>query len=216
MNPMTDAVQVRYGELAEGACCLSCGGAADNCDPQPGQICLDLGSGRGTDVMRMAEAVGPEGRAFGVDTTDAMLEKARRTAEKLGVTNATFMRATFDRVPLPDGSVDWVISNCALNHAPDKPAVWREIARVLKPGGRFVISDIYAVEEIAAEHRRDPAKVAECWAGAVTRADYMAQIAAAGLADVRVVEESQPYAKGAATVASFTVAGTRSGGERCC
>jgi ubiquinone/menaquinone biosynthesis C-methylase UbiE len=213
---MIEAVQLRYDQLAESDCCLSCGNAAQSCEPTPGQFCLDLGSGRGTDVLRLAEAVGASGRAFGIDTSDAMLEKARRTAEKLEVENATFMRSTFDRIPLPDGSVDWVVSNCALNHAENKPQVWREIARVLKPGGQFIISDIYAVEEIAPEHRNDPAAVAECWAGAVTRAEYLAQIAAAGLSGVRVVEESKPYEKGKGTVASFTISGLRPADGACC
>lgn len=206
---MIEAIQIRYGELAEGECCLSCGSAVTACEPKPGEVCLDLGSGRGTDVLRLAEAVGPTGHAYGIDTTDAMLEKARRTAEKLGVENATFMRATFDRVPLPDGTVDWVVSNCALNHAPDKVAVWQEIHRVLKPGGRFVVSDIYAVTEIAPEDRDDPEAVAECWAGAVTKAEYLAAIAGSGLLDTRIIEESKPYAKGRATVVSFTIAGSR-------
>jgi len=213
---MMEAVQLRYGELAEAECCLSCGGAVDACDPRPGQVCLDLGSGRGTDVLRLAEAVGPTGHAYGVDVAEPMLEKARRTAAKLGVTNATFVRSTFDRLPLPDGAVDWLISNCALNHADDKPAVWREIARVLRPGGRFVVSDIYAAEAIAPEHARDPELVAECWAGAIPRDAYLAQIIAAGLVDVRVTEESKPYEKGKATVASFTVSGIRPGLERRC
>jgi ubiquinone/menaquinone biosynthesis C-methylase UbiE len=213
---MMEAVQLRYGELAEAECCLSCGSAAQACEPQPGQVCLDLGSGRGTDVLRLAEAVGPTGHAYGIDVADAMLEKARRTAAKLGVANATFLRSTFDRIPLPDGSVDWIVSNCALNHAPDKPAVWREIARVLRPGGRFVVSDIYAAEEIAPEHASDPALVAECWAGAIPRDAYLTQVAATGLVDVRVTEESKPYAKGKAMVASFTVSGVRPGLERLC
>lgn len=211
-----EAIQMRYGELAEETCCLSCGGAVDACAPEPGQVCVDLGSGRGTDALRLAEAVGPAGHVYGIDMTDAMIDKARRTAEKLGLTNATFLRSSFDRIPLPDGCVDWLISNCALNHAPDKLAVWREVARVLKPGGRFVVSDIYAVGEIAAEHRDDPVKVAECWAGAVTRSEYLSQIADVGLVDVRVIEESKPYDKGQAAVASFTVAGLRPGAERRC
>ncbi len=211
-----EAVQERYSELAESACCLSCGGAASACEPKPGEVCLDLGSGRGTDVLRFAEAVGPTGHAYGVDMADGMLEKARRTAEKLGVANATFLRAPLDGIPLPDASVDWVASNCALNHATDKAAVWREIARVLKPGGRFVVSDIYAVETIPDAYRNDPEAVAECWAGAVTRKEYLDHVAGAGLVDVRVTEESQPYAKGKAIVASFTVHGAKKARHACC
>jgi ubiquinone/menaquinone biosynthesis C-methylase UbiE len=213
---MSTAIEARYGELAESDCCLSCGSAVRSCAPKPGQVCVDLGSGRGTDVLRLAEAVGPTGRAFGIDLSDAMLQKARRTAEKLGVTNATFFRSTFDRIALPDDSVDWVVSNCALNHAEDKAAVWREIARILKHDGAFVVSDIYAVGEIPPEYRDDPEAVAECWAGAVPKEEYLAHVAAAGFVGVRILEESTPYEKGKATVASFTLSGTKGAAGRCC
>lgn len=212
---MSEAIQARYSELAESSCCLSCGSAVSVCEPEPGQVCVDLGSGRGTDVMRLAEAVGPDGHAYGIDLADGMLDKARRTADKLGITNATFLQAPLDQLPLPDGAADWVLSNCVLNHADDKGTVWREIARILKPGGRFVVSDIYAVEAVADEYRQDPGAVAECWAGAVTRAEYLGHIAGAGLDEVRIVEESAPYDKGEAVVASFTVAG-RKPARRCC
>jgi len=112
-------------------------------------------------------------------------------------------------LPLDDASVDWVTSNCVLNHAADKRAVWREIARVLKPGGRFVVSDIYAVTSIPEVYRNDPVAVAECWAGAVPKDDYVEAIAAAGLGDLEILEESEPYQKGQAQVVSFTIAGVR-------
>ena len=111
----------------------------------PGQVCADLGSGRGTDVLRLAELVGPEGHAYGLDISDGMLEKAKKTAIKLGVTNATFLKAELEALPLQDETVDWVTSNCVLNHASDKLKVWKEITRILKPEGHFVVSDIYAV-----------------------------------------------------------------------
>lgn len=210
----THAIETRYGELAESTSCLSCGLAVGHCDAQPGQVCVDLGSGRGTDVLRLAEVVGPAGHAYGIDVTDAMLAKAQKTAQKLGVTNATFLRGTLEQLPLPDQTADWVLSNCVLNHATDKDATWREIARVLKSGGRFVVSDIYAVEEIPAEYRDNPAYVAECWAGAVTKDQYLGHIHAAGLEDVLIFEESAPYGKGQARVVSFTVSGRKR--KRCC
>ena len=205
----TNAIEERYGALAESSCCLSCGTAVDRVDAKSGEVCVDLGSGRGNDVIRLAEVVGPTGRAYGVDVTDAMLDKARRTADKLGLANATFLHGELEHLPLPDGAADWVLSNCVLNHASDKAAVWREIARVLRPGGRFVVSDIYAVDEIPAEYRDDPAYVAECWAGAVPRADYLAHVEAAGLLDVTIDDESAPYGKGKARVASFTISGRK-------
>lgn len=206
---MSEAIETRYAELAEGACCLSCGTAASRCEPEPGQVCVDLGSGRGTDVLRLAEKVGPTGHAYGIDITDEMLAKARKTAAKLGVTNATFLRADLEALNLPDASVDWVTSNCVLNHAGDKARVWREIARIMKKGARFVVSDIYATEPVPEAYRDDPAAVAECWAGAITRDEYLAHIRDAGLTDVRVDEESAPYEKGRIRVVSFTVSGKR-------
>jgi len=214
---MTTAIENRYEELAEGACCLSCGTAASQFEPAEGQVCIDLGCGRGTDVVRLADKVGPTGKVFGVDLTDAMLEKARRTARKLGVTNAIFFRSDLTTIALPDESTDWVTSNCVLNHVADKPRVWREIARIMKPGAQFVISDIYATEPISPEDRANPEAVAECWAGAVTKDEYLAEVVGAGLVDVQVSEESAPYRKGRATVVSFTVVGRKpTAAERTC
>jgi arsenite methyltransferase len=206
---MTIAIENRYAVLAESSSCLSCGGAITHADVKPGQTCVDLGSGRGTDALRLAEQVGPTGQVFGLDLTEAMLVKARQAAQKLGVTNATFIHSTLERLELPSQSADWVFSNCVLNHADDKLAVWREIARILKPGGRFVVSDIYAVNEIAPEFKNDPEAVAECWAGAELKDEYLLHIQHAGLREVRILEESAPYAKGQAQVASFTVAGQK-------
>ena len=144
VTPQVQAIDARYSALSSGSCCLSCGGAIDHAKPRPGEICLDLGSGRGQDVLRLAEAVGPDGFAYGLDVAAGMLDTARRTAAKLGVANVAFLQSELERIPLPDKSVDLVISNCTINHAADKPAVWAEIHRVLKNGGRFVVSDIYA------------------------------------------------------------------------
>jgi ubiquinone/menaquinone biosynthesis C-methylase UbiE len=202
----------RYSKLAESECCLSCGGAINYAEPKPGEICVDLGSGRGTDVLRMAELVGETGFVYGIDVSDGMLEKARRNAEKFGVTNVSFVNCELEKLDLPDNLADLVISNCTLNHAADKQAVWDEIYRILKKGGRFVISDIYSIGEIADEYRNDPVAVAECWAGSVTRAEYMQQLEKAGFTTIEIIEESAPYAKGHAEVASFTIAGKK---DRC-
>jgi arsenite methyltransferase len=204
---MTQAIETRYATLAESCCCLSCGTAAGRVDAEPGQVCVDLGSGRGTDVVRMAERVGPTGHAYGIDITDTMLEKARSLAAKLCLVNATFLKGELEHLPLESASADWLTSNCVLNHAADKSKVWSEIARVLKPGGQFVVSDIYACAPVPDDFRNDPDAVAECWAGAVTRAEYLAAIEAAGLRDVRIVEEGTPYEKGHIDVVSFTIRG---------
>jgi arsenite methyltransferase len=210
-------INTRYSELAESECCLSCGGAINYAEPKIGEVCVDLGSGRGTDVLRMAESVGKIGFVYGIDISDGMLEKARRNAEKFGVTNVSFVRSELEKLELPDQVADLVISNCTLNHASDKQAVWNEIFRILKKGGRFVISDIYATSAIADEYRNDPVAVAECWAGSVTRAEYMQQLENAGFASVEILEESAPYAKGNAEVCSFTLAGKKTDSKcGCC
>lgn len=202
-------INTRYSELAETECCLSCGGAINYAEPKTGEVCVDLGSGRGTDVLRMAESVGETGFVYGIDISDGMLEKARRNAEKFGAVNVNFIRCELEKLELPDTTADLVISNCTLNHASDKQAVWNEIFRILKNGGRFVISDIYATAPIADQYRNDPAAVAECWAGSVTRPEYMQQLERAGFASVEILEESAPYAKGNAEVCSFTIAGNK-------
>ncbi len=199
----------RYSQLAESDCCLSCGGAINFALAKPGEVCVDLGSGRGTDVLRMAERVGEAGFVFGIDISDGMLEKARRNADKLGVANVSFIRSELEKLDLSDQTADLVISNCTLNHAADKQVVWNEIYRILKVGGRFVVSDIYATTAIPDEYRNDPVAIAECWAGAVTRQEYMHTLDCAGFEMVEVIEESMPYQKGKAQVASFTIRGVR-------
>ncbi|MEI6173368.1 MAG: methyltransferase domain-containing protein [Bacteroidota bacterium] len=199
----------RYSGLAESECCLSCGGALTYAEPKEGEVCVDLGSGRGTDVLRMSEMVGENGFVYGIDISDGMLEKARRNAAKFGTSNVLFVRSELEKLKLPDNLADLVISNCTLNHAADKQAVWNEIHRILKKGGRFVISDIYATTAIAEEYRNDPLAVAECWAGSVTRAEYMDNLERAGFASFEIIEESAPYIKGNAEVASFTIAGKK-------
>jgi arsenite methyltransferase len=199
----------RYSELAESECCLSCGRAINFAEPKAGEVCVDLGSGRGTDVLRMAESAGETGFVYGIDISDGMLDKARRNAEKFGVTNVSFIQCELEKLGLPDETADLVISNCTLNHAADKQAVWNEIYRILKKGGRFVISDIYATTAIAEEYKNDPVAVAECWAGSVTRNEYLKHLEKAGFASVTIIEESAPYAKGNAEVASFTISGKK-------
>ncbi len=208
------AIEVRYGALAESSCCLSCGGAVQHGRASAGEVCVDLGSGRGTDALRLAEAVGERGFVYGLDLSEGMLEKARRTAEKLGARNVRFLRAGLESIPLQDGGVDLVVSNCAINHAADKQKVWNEIHRILRRGGRFVVSDIYALQEVPPEYASNPQAVAECWGGAVTKEEYLAALARAGFRRVDILEESVPYEKGAIRVASFTLAGFKPSG--CC
>jgi len=211
------SINLRYSELATTECCLSCGGALNFSEVKSGDICVDLGSGRGTDVLRMAELVGVEGFVYGMDISDGMLKAARENARKFGMTNVKFLRSELEQLELPDHTADLIISNCTINHATDKTAVWSEIYRVLKNGGRFVVSDIYAISPVPEKYRMDPVAVAECWAGSVTREEYLETLKVAGFQSVTILEESNPYLKGKVEVCSFTIAGEKPKAKaRCC
>jgi arsenite methyltransferase len=202
-------INKRYSELAKSDCCLSCGGALNYAEAQPNELCVDLGSGRGTDVIRLAEAVGPNGSVFGIDVSEGMIEKATSTAERLGITNAKFLYSNLEEILLDDHIADLIISNCTINHASDKQVVWNEIYRILKPGGRFVISDIYSTSPVPEIYKNDPVAIAECWAGSVTREEYLKQIETAGFSTFSILEESTPYEKGEIKVASWTITGKK-------
>ncbi len=199
------AINIRYSELAETSCCLSCGGAINHADPSAGEVCVDLGSGRGHDLIRLAESVGPTGEVIGVDISDGMIRKAAKNLEKFGVTNGRVIKTDLEEIKLGNQTVDLVISNCTINHADDKQQVWHEIARILKPGGRFVVSDIYSTQPVPEKYRNDPEAVAECWAGSVTREEYVQHLNNAGFSDVTILEESEPYPKGEIEVSSWTI-----------
>lgn len=211
-----EAVNVRYSELAETSCCLSCGGAINKSDPKEGEVCVDLGSGRGTDAIRLAQAAGEKGYAYGIDISDGMLAKARRTADRLKVNNVRFIKSDLQALPLEDDCADLLISNCTINHAEDKQKVWNEVYRILKPGGRFVVSDIYSLQEVPREYREDPTAVAECWAGSVTRELYLSQLKRAGFEEIEILEESEPYPKGKIQVSSWTIIGHKQKGRCSC
>jgi len=200
----------RYSELADSSCCLSCGGAINYSEALPGEVCVDLGSGRGNDVIRLAEKVGDDGFVYGIDISDGMLIKASGTAERSGVKNVKFIKCPLEKLEIQNSSINLVISNCTINHASDKQEVWNEIHRILKKGGRFVISDIYSSEPVPEEYKNDPVAVSECWAGSVTRDVYLNQLEKAGFSDITIIEESQPYPKGKITVSSWTIAGRKS------
>lgn len=199
------AINERYTQLSETSCCLSCGGAINHAKPKIGEICVDLGSGRGNDVIRLAIEVGETGYVFGIDISEGMIAKAKANIDKFEITNAAILHAELEKLPLEENAVNIVISNCTINHASDKQAVWNEIYRILKTGGRFVVSDIYATTPIADEYRNDPEAVAECWAGAVTKDEYLTMLENAGFKNIIIYEESEPYEKGQAEVASFTI-----------
>jgi arsenite methyltransferase len=167
---------------------LSCGNPTAIASIRPGEVVVDLGSGGGLDVFLASKLVGPEGKAIGIDMTPAMIERARANAANGNYTNVEFHLATIDKLPLPDASVDCVISNCVINLAPDKPAVFREIARVLKPGGRLAASDIALKSELPAEVAQSIAAYVGCIAGAILIADYRSSLLAAGFKHVEIID----------------------------
>lgn len=181
---------------------LSCGNPTATANLRPGEVVVDLGCGGGLDVFLAAAKVGPSGRAIGIDMTAEMLTRARQNAARAnnsqGFPNVEFHLATIDRLPLADASVDCVISNCVINLAPDKLAVFREVARVLKPGGRLAVSDIALKKPLPAEVGQDLMAYVGCIAGAVPIEEYRRQLAEAGFAAVQVIDtgaDLNAYAK---------------------
>jgi arsenite methyltransferase len=167
---------------------LGCGNPTAVAELREGETVLDLGSGGGIDVLLSARRVGPHGKAYGLDMTDEMLELARANQRRAGIENAEFLKGTIEEIPLPDGSVDVIISNCVINLSGDKPAVFREAARVLRPGGRFAVTDVVADPEMDAATRADMAQWTGCIAGALTRDDFRRELEAPGFTDVEIVE----------------------------
>src|SRR5438552_861230 len=163
---------------------LGCGNPTMLAQLSPGQIVLDLGSGAGLDVLLSARRVAPQGHAYGVDMTDEMLELANSNAKKSGVTNASFLKGTIENVPLPDASVDVVISNCVINLAEDKGAVIKEAFRVLRPGGKFAVADMVELERLDPQVKQALDAWAGCISGTIPVDDYRAALEGAGFADV--------------------------------
>lgn len=185
-----DYTELREQVLPEADLGLGCGTPTVVAALQPGETVLDLGSGAGIDVFLAAQAVGPQGRAIGVDMTPDMIARARAHAAKAGYTNVEFHLGEIEALPLADASVDVVISNCVINLVPDKARVFAEIYRVLRPGGRFAIADMVTYGPVPAALRRDLALWAGCIAGAMDREAYLDLIRAAGFADVRLATEA--------------------------
>ena len=168
------------------AASLGCGNPTALLALEPGQTVLDLGSGGGIDVLLSAKRVGPTGKAYGLDMTDDMLALARENQRKAGATNVEFLKGTIEAIPLPDNSVDVVISNCVINLSSDKDAVLREAFRVLKPGGRFAVSDVVVRGDVPAEVRRSMELWVGCIAGALQESEYAAKLTAAGFSEIEV------------------------------
>ncbi|HLC20778.1 MAG TPA: arsenite methyltransferase [Candidatus Methylomirabilis sp.] len=209
-----NAVQKRYAEIARAgsSCCgdrtlvqigykaeelealpeqalmgLGCGNPVSLAELHEGETVVDLGSGGGIDVFLAARHVGPSGRVIGVDMTPEMLARARSNAERLGLTNVEFREGRIDALPIADASVDVVLSNCVINLAPNKTAVFREAFRVLKPGGRLVVADMVAKGELPWEIREDPDRWASCIGGALPEGAYLEALRKAGFPRLEVL-----------------------------
>jgi arsenite methyltransferase len=182
------------------AASLGCGVPTAVADLAPGETVLDLGSGAGADVLISARRVAPNGRAIGLDMTDEMLELARANAARAGLHNAEFVKGYLEEIPLPDDSVDVVISNCVINLAADKTRVLREAARVLRPGGRFAVSDVVADADMDAATRADMEQWTGCVAGALTRVEYETALASAGLVDTEINETHRVHEHAASAI----------------
>jgi arsenite methyltransferase len=177
---------------------LSCGNPTALASLKPGEVVVDLGSGGGLDVFLAARKVGPTGRAIGIDMTQAMIDRANAGALRDGYANVEFKLGNIDHIPLPDATAEVVISNCVINLAPDKPAVFREIARVLKPGGRLAVSDIALKNPLPAEIANDVMAYVGCIAGAIMIEEYQTQLKAAGFEHVQIIDSGtdlNAYAK---------------------
>ncbi|MFF4501424.1 arsenite methyltransferase [Streptomyces sp. NPDC001401] len=205
------------------AASLGCGNPTAVAELREGERVLDLGSGGGIDVLLSARRVGPSGKAYGLDMTEEMLALALANAEKAGATNVEFLKGTIEAVPLPAGTIDVVISNCVINLSVDKPAVFAETFRVLRPGGRIGVSDVVADDDLASDERAERGSYVGCIAGALSFAEYRAGLEAAGFTDIEITP-TQPVADGMhsaivrATKPASTEApsGTAESADACC
>jgi len=188
---------------------LGCGNPLMVADLREGERVLDLGSGGGIDVLLSAKRVGPSGRAFGLDMTDEMLALAQRNAAEAGATNVEFLKGQIEAIPLPANSVDVVISNCVINLAADKPAVFREIVRVLRPGGRMGVSDIVADDALTPEERAERGSYVGCIAGALSFSEYETGLRDAGLDHITIT----PTHEETAGMSSAIIRARKSGGN---
>ena len=189
-DPITSDLydQLQKDELPQAAvlASLGCGNPTALAELRPGEVVLDLGSGGGIDVLLSAKRVSPGGKAYGLDMTDEMLALARDNQTKAGVQNVEFLKGEIENIPLPDNSVDVIISNCVINLSADKDRVLREALRVLRPGGRFAVSDVVTRGEIPEEIRQNMLLWVGCVAGALDENDYRAKLAAAGFASIGI------------------------------
>ena len=203
-SELREVIRAKYAALAAPGVSLGCGNPIAIAELHEGETVLDLGSGGGIDVLLSARRVGPSGLAYGLDMTDEMLDLARRNQAEAGVTNVQWLRGHIEEIPLPRDSVDVIISNCVINLSGDKAQVLREAARVLKPGGRFAVSDIVADEDMDDDTRADMQAYTGCIAGALTRDQFAEALQSAGLTDVSITETHRVHEAASSAVIRAT------------
>ncbi|MDH4200594.1 MAG: methyltransferase domain-containing protein [Spirochaetia bacterium] len=198
------AIQIRYSAQAKKENNLSCGDALSYACVHKGDVVVDIGSGKGKAVLKAAKSAA---YVYGIDLTGAMIEAAKKVLEEEGIANAEFICSSMDSIALSDGMADVIISNCAINHAADKHKVYSEIYRILKPEGRFIVSDIIAENEVPDHIANDPQAVAGCYGGAIPVDKYFTAIHRSGFSSIEVLQESAPYEKNGILIRGITLRG---------
>lgn len=201
---MIEEIQKRYTKEAESCDNLSCGNNIASLDIKPGESILDLGCGGGSDTIEAAKLTGPTGVSCGMDITDAMLAKAAAAAKSQGLDNVRFVKGDIEHLPFADEDFDAVMSNCVINHARDKRKVYSEIYRILKSGGRFVISDAVTKEPLPDDVKNDPEAWAQCYGGAVTEQEYLDSISGSGFDAIKILNRRE-YIKNTFDFISLTI-----------
>ncbi|MCR4435803.1 MAG: methyltransferase domain-containing protein [Clostridiales bacterium] len=211
---MLNYIQSRYTKESGNSCNLSCGSNLDFLKITPGENVLDLGCGRGNETIQAAMLTGPEGKAVGIDITQAMIDVARLNAQEIGISNVWFIKGDIESLPFDDGTFDAVISNCVINHAKNKNKVYSEIFRVLKNRGRFVISDAVTKNPLPPEVKNDPEAWAQCFGGAVTEKEYLDSITSSGFKNIEILKRRE-YVKNGYNFISITIMATKQKYDGC-
>lgn len=204
MASLDEKIQIRYAQASQTDCTLSCGSNLEHLHLQAGERVLDLGCGAGHETLQAAVMVGNQGQAVGLDLTREMLTIAGKNAEEQNITNIYFVNSSIENLPFANNSFDVITSNCVINHAPDKACVYREIFRVLKNGGRFVVSDAVSQETLPEQISNDSDQWAACFGGAITEEEYLQSIKEAGFADINILSRRE-YIKNGYPFASLTI-----------
>ena len=203
-SQLQEKIRNRYDGESTQSCSLSCGSTLDELEVKPGEDILDLGCGRGADTVEAARLAGTKGMAIGLDLTETMIKQAIDYATKEKIRNVAFTLGNIEKLPFKEDTFDGVMSNCVINHAKDKSKVYREINRVLKPGGRFVVADAVTKYPLPDEVKKDPEAWAQCFGGAITEEEYLESILTAGFHKVEVANRRE-YLKNGYDFISLTI-----------